>query len=123
MGKTKKIPFETQSDFEIWHIDTSWALMQIEKVFYLYLDEQYHDSKFYRSPDRFILELLKGMAKKSEEDLILVNNFMLEKSKKYTKKYPQTAIDLIWYTEIMIEDFRALDEGKLELVEIKAFLN
>lgn len=123
MGKTKKIPFETQSDFEIWHIDTSWALAQIEKVFYLYLDEQYHDSKFYRSPDRFILELLKGIAKKSEEDLILVNDFMLEKSKKYTNKYPQTAIDLIWYAEIMIEDFRAGDEGQLGLMEIKTFLN
>ncbi|SER30262.1 NACHT domain-containing protein [Pedobacter rhizosphaerae] len=124
MENTTTVPYDIQSDYQIWKVDTAWGLTELSKIFHLYLDERFHSSKFYRSPDRFIIEILKGLAKKSEQDLLLVISFMENQSQINQEKYPKSANDLIWYTQTILEDFRAEENGQqLALEQIKEFID
>ncbi|MNL53128.1 hypothetical protein D3C87_1763510 [compost metagenome] len=123
MRCSQSVPYEIQSNYKIWKVETAWALSTLNQVFHLLLDTSFHSSKFYLSPDRFILEILKGLACKSEHDLLLVLNFMETKCKENQEKYPETANNLIWYAEIMLENFRNEEDGQLlELPQIKDFI-
>jgi hypothetical protein len=110
---------EIQSTFQIWKVDTGKALKKLDKVIHVIPDRSLHRDKFYRSPDRLVLEILKGLASKSEEDLQLVYLYMQRNFKKFNTDFPETAGDFIWYAEHMLEDFRKQAPAKFSTIEIK----
>ncbi|WGQ10711.1 hypothetical protein QG516_03455 [Pedobacter gandavensis] len=101
-----KPPYEIQSNFTIWNVDTKKALRKLNSVMHMFPDTSYHREPFYRSPDRFILEILNGLAEKTEEDLLLVYKYYYANMRKYRKEFPNSAGDLIWYAEMALEKFR-----------------
>lgn len=121
LASGEKPSLEIQSRFQIWQVDTGKALKKLDKVIHVIPDRSLHRDKFYRSPDRLVLEILKGLASKSEEDLQLVYLYMLKNFKKFTVDFPETASDFIWYAENMLEDFRKQAPKILSIVEIKKF--
>jgi hypothetical protein len=118
----KKPPTEIQSDNRIWNVDTKKALKKLSGVIYMVPDKRCHCEPFYRSPDRYILEILEKLAFKGEEDLLLVCEFYRRNAKKYQKDFPDTAKDLIWYSENAIENFRKNATYTPDIREIKALL-
>ncbi|RYG38471.1 MAG: hypothetical protein EOO01_29645 [Chitinophagaceae bacterium] len=118
----KKPPTEIQSDNQIWNVDTKKALKKLGGVIYMVPDTSCHCEPFYRSPDRYILEILEKLAYKSEEDLLLVCEFYQRNAKKYHNAFPDTAKDLIWYCENAIENFRKNATYTPDIKEIKDIL-
>lgn len=119
LASGEKPTLEIQSRFQIWKIDTRKALNKLDKVIHVIPDRILHQDKFYRSPDRLVLEILNGLASKSEEDLQLVYLYMQKNFKKFKKDFPDTAGDFIWYAENMLEDFRKQAPAKFSTKEIK----
>lgn len=114
---------EIQSKFQIWKVDTKKALKKLDLVMHMISDTSFHRKKFYRSPDRLIIEILNGLASKGEQDLLLVYNHYQKSFEKFKLLFPETAGDYIWYAENAMEDFRKQSHNALKLTDIKILIN
>jgi hypothetical protein len=119
LSNSAEPPYEIQSNFVVWNVDTKKALKKLDAVMHMFPDTSYHKEPFYRSPDRFILEILDGLAKKTEDDLLLVYKYYYKNMRKYRKEFPNNAEDLIWYAEMAMEKFRERELPSPTISEIR----
>jgi hypothetical protein len=122
LAKQNEPALEIQSKFQIWKVDTKKALKKLDLVIHMIPDTSFHRNAFYRSPDRFIVELLNGLASKEEDDLVLVYKYLQNNFEKFKLQFPHTAGNFIWYAENAVEDFRKQNHHVLPLGEIKALI-
>ncbi|MGK9123912.1 hypothetical protein M1D52_07320 [Olivibacter sp. SA151] len=122
IASTKASPFEIQGKLNIWNVETSFGLMELEKVMFLFHDKKYHADFFAESIDRILIEILYGFASKSENDLCLVQDFMLDQANLYEKNNIGKTSDLKWYADLVTERFRDIDMAESNPKKIKKML-
>ncbi|SFE33839.1 hypothetical protein SAMN03003324_00132 [Pedobacter antarcticus] len=121
MRKNKVSPYYTQSGFEIWNVDTTWGLDQIEDLLYLVVEEDNRDRRFYDTPKSFLVELIRGFAAKSEQDLLIVEQFINKNIRALKPKF-EYANHLSWHLENALENFRNTEDGIMSVEKIKAII-
>ena len=72
---------------------------------------------FHDSAKDIILEWLNSFSAKTEDDLLLVVTFLEDQIEKLTLKYENT-MDLNWYINRMVENFRNSDSAVKTIPEI-----
>jgi len=120
--KERKSPYHIQSGIPVHNVDTERALNELRDIMFLIVDRKYDiRNSFHDTAKSIIIEWLYGFASKSEKDLRIVTTFLKEVQSELINEY-QEAIDLNWYIERMIENFRSSDENLKPIQEIKRIL-
>jgi hypothetical protein len=115
-------PMTIQSGYHLHNVDTDFALREIDDLCYLILERNEKKRQFYSESGNLIIEILYGLAMKSESDLVKVDHFIMAKYRKIKKENPR-AIDLLWYAERHLEQFRQMDNTTYSLNEIIDIVN
>jgi hypothetical protein len=116
----EQAPFDIQSKLEVWNIDTGWALVKIRPLLFIILDEATEKLRFHDSPKHILLEILNGLAAKSENDLEMVTGFMKSGVIDLASDYSKTSGHLAWLAEQMNERYREINVIPLSNREIKS---
>ncbi|MGZ3751905.1 MAG: hypothetical protein ACXVAU_11545, partial [Mucilaginibacter sp.] len=116
-GKTA--PFDVQGKVSYWNVDTRWGLVQIRPLMFLLLDDATEALRFHHSPKYLMLEILNGLAAKSETDLGLVTAFMDKCADELSANYPKNSGHLSWHAEQMNERYRQINIELLGNKEIR----
>ncbi|MGN8059717.1 restriction endonuclease [Pedobacter sp. 22163] len=119
--ETRLAPYHIQSGFKICKVDTAWALSEIDDLICLLLVEEDNRSRFYETAKHFLLEVINDFAAKSEEDLLMVENFLRKKMFELAPDF-KLAHHLLWYIERAIEDFRNSEVEPMKISKIKLLL-
>lgn len=120
---TKKSPITIQSGFALYNVDTAFALSQLKDIAYLIIDLKYfNDREHFESPRSLLVEILSGLASKSESDLLMVDKFLRTNLRKYKDAY-DNAKDFLWYAERNLEQFRKADEVSSSIADIKKLIS
>ena len=120
---TKSSPITIQSGFALYNVNTAFALNHLKDITYLLVDSSYYnDKEYYQSPRSLLIEILSGLASKSESDLLMVDKFLKLNYKKYKKQY-SNAKDFLWYAERNLEQFRKADELSSSVNDIKKVID
>ncbi len=122
LAKNKIAPYSIQSGYKPYNVDTNFALEELDKVAYLLLDEEANKIFSGDSPRHFILEIIYGLAAKSEEDLILVEAFLNKAAKQLDGSY-KNVYDLNWYIERIFENYRNAENAKYTIQNIQSKLS
>jgi hypothetical protein len=120
--QTGKAPYQIQSRFAIWNIDTRFALEEIEQIMYMVVDEKYKSEKFYESAQNFIIEVLYGLSSKSENDLMLVEEHLKIWSNQLANAYSNHKL-LLWHSTNIVENFRNSYSKQKTNKEVAAILS
>ncbi len=118
----KKSPYSIQSNWSVWNINTTLGLKLLEPLIFTLVDETLPKHRFHESIDHLLLELLRGFAGKSENDLQLVLNLLNKKSVEFETVYPNKFGQLLWYAQQMEETFRTVNTSEMPVSEMKLFL-
>ncbi|PWK68280.1 hypothetical protein LX99_04804 [Mucilaginibacter oryzae] len=116
-GKTA--PFDVQGKVSYWNVDTRWGLTQLKPLMFLLLDDATESLRFHHSPKYLMLEILNGLAAKSEADLGLVTAFMDNCANELSAIYPKNSGHLGWHAEQMNERYRQISIEPLGNKEIR----
>lgn len=103
-------------------LDTKQALAQINEVCYLIVDETQKEIHWTESGQGIIRNWILNLADKSEEDLVLVNDFLIEKATELSSKY-ERHFDLHWYRLLAMEKFRDFNVNTLDINVICEYVN
>jgi hypothetical protein len=118
----EEAPYDMQSHWTIWRVDTIWGLAQLEPLIFTLIDKTIPKFRFHSSIDYLILEILDGFASKGENDLQLVVDLLYTKAEEFKIVYPNNHGYLIWQAERMMEAFRKSNSEMMSNSEIKAFV-
>ncbi len=86
-------------------LDTKEVLAQIDEICYLIVDKTQKEFDWTLSGEGVVKNWILTLAEKSEEDLILVNDFLIGKAMQLSSKY-ERHFDLHWYRLLALEKFR-----------------
>lgn len=115
----KKSSYSIQQRHLIYNVQTSVALMEIEDLMYLVVDNQNKSEYFPESAKNVLIELLYGFASKSENDLIEAIKFCEKAAFKLSKRGYSNTEEFNFYINRMIENFRTSDKTSKNIFEIK----
>lgn len=116
-------PYYTQSNFQIWNVETEWGLEVIRPLMHLAISEKHNKgTRFYSSPKNFLLELINGFAVKSENELLMVERFLQDCASEMSPKHVD-APQLLWYAEQILEKFRQSSNGSINIRKIKEIIS
>lgn len=118
----QKSPYHIQNGHPVYNVDTVIGLNQLEDIMYLLVDKKFDNNvRFHDTAKSIVIEWLIGFAGKSEEDLELVLKFLDVAQSKLSAKYVE-AIDLNWYVNRVLENFRNSDSKTKSIKEIKQII-
>lgn len=103
-------------------LDTKQVLEEIDRVCYLIVDDGQKEIHWTESGQGIIKNWILSLSAKSEEDLILVNDFLIKKSNQLKGKY-ERYFDLHWYRFLALEKFRDFETKNLSINEINEMVN
>jgi len=116
---SKKSPHHIQNGHPVSKIDTVSALKELADIMYLVIDEKYKNERsFHDSAKSILLEWIFAFGSKSENDMIIVINFLQEMRDNLKGKFNEN-LDFNWYVNRILEDFRSTDKATKSLAEIK----
>jgi hypothetical protein len=115
----KNAPFDVQGKVSYWNVDTRWALEQLRPLMFLLVDDATEALRFHHSPKYLMLEILNGLAAKSEFDLGLVTTYMDNCADELSVTYPKNSGHLSWHGEQMNERYRQINIAPLGNKEIR----
>ncbi|MEP7229831.1 MAG: hypothetical protein ABI691_06235 [Ginsengibacter sp.] len=118
----KRAPYHIQSGHPVYNVDTVLGLKQLEDVMYLVVDKAYDNIRSHDTAKHILVEWLIGFAGKSERDLEIVLDFLNEMQTELSKQYDE-AIDLNWYVNRILENFRGSDSTLKSIKEIKQIIS
>jgi hypothetical protein len=119
----KKSPHHVQTGHPVSKIDTTIALIELEKISYLLLDPHYDDQKsFHDSAKSIIVEWLFALGAKSEKDMLQVIAFLDAAKEKLKDKY-ENYNDLNWYSNRILEEFRSSEKTVKSIDETIEIIN
>jgi hypothetical protein len=119
----KESPYHIQTKFPIWQVETNWALKVLEPKMEIMVNDSFPKFRLPDSPEHFLLEILQGLASKSEYDLELIKTFMIAQEKKFVKKFPSKAGHLVFHAELMEENFRQKTSDFISNEEIRKLID
>jgi hypothetical protein len=122
--RTERVsPITIQGGYKLYNVETDFALSEMKDMCHLILDRA-EDShrQFYTVPGNVMLEVLYGLAMKSEADLLKVDKFLRQNFKKL-KPTHSNAIDLLWYAERHLEEYRKSDSTKHTIEQIHTIIS
>ena len=117
----KKSPYHIQGGHHVYNVDTKKGLKELEDIMYLLVDEKYDSDRFHDTAKSIIIEWLNGFAAKSEEDLELVLEFLDASKKSLMDNYAEV-LDINWYKNRILENFRDSDKSGKSIFEIKKII-
>ncbi len=123
ISRDKKSPYNIQTGYKIYNVDTVLGLNELSGLVYFLVDEKYYNEReFHNTARHIILEWLDGFASKSESDLELVVTFLSNQQSKLKTEYGDIS-DLTWYINRMIENFRNSDKSTKGIGEVITILS
>jgi len=119
----KQAPYSIQGNTDITKVDTISALNEIEDLMFILVDPQYQPQHSFHDSAKYLLsEWIIQLASKSEEDLLLVEEFLKTMKDKLAARYPLSFYDLNWYIIRINENFRNTDKFDKSIKEVKNIL-
>lgn len=115
-----KAPFSNQANDAVYNVDTRKALTMVDNLIYLTLNEERGNRDFV-NPGGILLDWLNGFASKSEQDLILVYDFLISQVEKLTGKYSNSK-NFYWFASRVIEKYRTSNLSNKSVNEVKNIL-
>jgi hypothetical protein len=103
-------------------LDVKQVLEELDRVCYLIVDDGQKEIHWTESGQGIIKNWILSLSEKSEDDLILVNNFLIKKSNQLKSKY-ERYFDLHWYRFLALEKFRDFEAKSLSIDEINQMVN
>lgn len=124
LRRIKKSPYTIQGKIDIHYVDTATALAEMQDLVYFLVDPAYGDHRtLHDSAKNIILEWIFGFAGKSEADMNLVLTFLYDSIPLLQKMgYKEEALDLNFYANRILENFRGSDNTIVPLSIIKSKL-
>jgi hypothetical protein len=119
LEKTGTAPLHIQNTITIWEIDTKIAITRLETVSHMLIDPNFDFNRFWESPKQFLLEVLFGLAKKTEDDLLLVEEFMHTTAGQFINTFPTQAAHLRWHAERALDQFRESQQSGFPITTIR----
>jgi hypothetical protein len=102
-------------------IDTATALDLLKDLMYMTVDPAFTSIRPPENPKYVLHDWLSGLAEKSEEDLLLVIDFLQAAESSLLPRYPG-ATELKWYQRKLLEKFRGVGERPRSIREIQLFI-
>ena len=122
VAQREMAPDMLQRGYPIAAVDIGFALEQIERVMHLMVKQKDISLDGYRSDARYVIsDWLMNLGKKSENDLLQVENFLEQQYQLLKEQYPN-AKDILWYKQRLRENFRDKQEPDMPIQEIRTNL-
>lgn len=119
----KRSPYTIQSGHHVFNVDTKLGLEDLKDVMYLVIDREHNDDKrFYDTAKSILIEWIVGFAAKSELDMEMVMAFLQSVKTDLLEKYDE-ALDINWYINTILENFRGSDKTLKTVKEIKQIIS
>lgn len=122
LQEESKPPFEVHRlKLSIYNVPTEPALRLLRPVMFFLADRSNRDQDLFNNPNNFVMEILHGLASKSEDDLVLVTDFMKNSYEKL-KAHHQFASDILWGIETILKKYRGNGEKHFAISELDKML-
>ncbi len=122
LKKNNEAPYTIQEGLAVHNIDTKYALKQINSLIFMMIDPKFDSPSIFHSPKHLLIEWVNGLASKSEEDLLLVEQFLIESKIRLSLDYSKNVSSFNWYINRIIENFRNSDSLNKSIKDVVKIL-